>query len=169
MLVVIKDKITDNVELGRPNSHRTFYPTPSLTLPRTVTRIAMVVATEPNGPSNHLALEPMGLTPSFGSTPGFFSTEFGTLNPFDEDFHNAIARASGSIRLCQDIDRYRLLHRGFNKLATNVEVLQAALREHFQILDALENRDEEAAARLMVEHIQEWQAYFVNHFPRQTY
>jgi DNA-binding GntR family transcriptional regulator len=86
---------------------------------------------------------------------------------FDEEFHNAIAKASGSVRLCQDIDRYRLLHRGFNKLATNVDVLQDALREHFQILDALENRDADGAARLMVDHIQEWQAYFVNHFPRQ--
>src|SRR5205807_3149592 len=86
---------------------------------------------------------------------------------FDEDFHDAIAKAAGSTRLWQDIVRYRLLHRGFNKLATNVEVLQDALAEHFQILDALERRDPEGAAKTMIEHIQEWQAYFVNHFPRK--
>jgi GntR family transcriptional regulator, rspAB operon transcriptional repressor len=75
---------------------------------------------------------------------------------FDEEFHEAIAKASGSIRLCQDIVRYRLLHRGFNKLTTTVECLQHALVEHFQILDALEKRDAETASKRMVEHIQEW-------------
>jgi len=85
---------------------------------------------------------------------------------FDEEFHAAIARAAGSPRLYQDIVRYRVLHRGFNKLATNVEVLQQALDEHGRILDALERRDADAAAAAMAEHIQEWQAYFVNHFPR---
>jgi len=84
---------------------------------------------------------------------------------FDEAFHDAIAEASGSSRLWQDIVRYRLLHRGFNKLATTVESLQDALHEHFQILDALEKNDGETASRLMIAHIQEWQAYFVNHLP----
>lgn len=86
---------------------------------------------------------------------------------FDEEFHEAIAQASGSKRLWEDITRYRLLHRGFNKLTTTVEGLQEALVEHFQILDALERRDGDAASKAMIEHIQEWQAYFVNHFPRK--
>src|SRR5262249_48072220 len=51
---------------------------------------------------------------------------------YDEEFHDAIAKASGSHRLWQDIVRYRLLHRGFNKLVTNVEGLQQALDEHFR-------------------------------------
>lgn len=85
---------------------------------------------------------------------------------FDAEFHEAIAKASGSARLWQDITRYRLLHRGFNKLAATVESLQQAMGEHTQILDALEKRDGETASRLMVEHIREWQAYFVNHFSR---
>ena len=52
----------------------------------------MAVATEPLTPSNHLPLEPTGLTPSgFGNTPGFFSAEFGNLNPFDVDFQDATA------------------------------------------------------------------------------
>jgi GntR family transcriptional regulator, rspAB operon transcriptional repressor len=86
---------------------------------------------------------------------------------FDAEFHEAIAKASGSSRLWQDISRYRLLHRGFNKLSATVDGLQDALAEHFGILDALEKRDAESASRMMVEHIQEWQAYFVNHFPRR--
>lgn len=85
---------------------------------------------------------------------------------FDEQFHDAIAKASGSRRLWQDIVRYRLLHRGFNKLTTTVEVLQQALAEHGRILDSLEARDPNQARAAMVAHIQEWQAYFVNHFPR---
>ena len=85
---------------------------------------------------------------------------------FDEDFHAAIAQASGSRRLSQDIQRYRLIHRCFNRLATTPDVLAPALREHLRILDALERRDADRAAREMVEHIHEWQAYFVAHFPR---
>lgn len=84
---------------------------------------------------------------------------------FDEQFHDAIAQASGSPRLWQDINRYRLLHRGINKLATTAESLQDALAEHFQILDALEKRDAEAASRRMVEHIDKWQAYFASKLP----
>ncbi len=85
---------------------------------------------------------------------------------FDEAFHDAIAKASGSSRMWQDIGRYRLLHRGFNVLATTAESLQQALDEHFVILEALEKRDAEGASRAMTEHVAEWQAYFVNHFPR---
>lgn len=84
---------------------------------------------------------------------------------FDEDFHATIAQSAGSPRLYQDIVRYRLLHRAFNTLTTTVEVLQQALEEHVRILDALEKRDAKEAARQMVSHIQEWQTYFVNHFP----
>ena len=84
----------------------------------------------------------------------------------DEEFHDAVAHASGSKRLTQDIGRYRLLHRGFNKLTTTVDVLQQALGEHVLILDALEDRDGERARSAMVAHIREWQAYFVSHFPR---
>jgi len=86
---------------------------------------------------------------------------------FDEEFHNAIAQASGSPRLWQDIARYHLLHRGFNKLGTTPEGLEHALEEHLRILDALEKRDVKEAQRAMVDHLQEWQAYFVNHFPKK--
>lgn len=87
---------------------------------------------------------------------------------FDEEFHNAIAKASGSPRLWQDIARYHLLHRGFNKLGTTPEGLEHALEEHVRILDALEKRDAKEAQRAMVDHLQEWQAYFVNRFPKKS-
>ena len=61
----------------------------------------MAVAAEPLTPSNHLPLEPTGLTPSgFGNTPGFFSAEFGNLNPFDVDFQDA---TSSPLRVEQPI------------------------------------------------------------------
>ncbi len=50
-------------------------------------------------------------------------------------------------------------------MTTTVEVLQQALDEHRRILDALEKRDPKEASREMASHIQEWQTYFVNHFP----
>lgn len=85
---------------------------------------------------------------------------------FDDQFHATIAQASGSLRLAQDISRYRMLHRGFNRLSTTVDVLQQALREHRMILDALDARDPIAAAAAMIEHLQEWQAYFTRQFQR---
>lgn len=90
----------------------------------------------------------------------------GRWSEYDETFHEAIAKASGSLRLWQDIVRYRLLHRGFNKMTSTDETIQQALEEHGRILDALEKRDAEAAFASMLHHILEWQAFFVNHFPR---
>jgi DNA-binding GntR family transcriptional regulator len=83
---------------------------------------------------------------------------------FDEMFHMTIAGACGSKRLEQDISRYRLLHRTFNRLTTTPEVLRQALAEHYRILNALELRDAKSAAVEMVAHIHEWQTYFVNRF-----
>jgi len=84
---------------------------------------------------------------------------------FDELFHDTIAQASGNRRLAADIGRYRLLHRGFNKLTTDVEGLQEALAEHDEILQALERRDGQAARQAMVQHIDHWQQFFMQHFP----
>lgn len=64
---------------------------PPIQHPQQYSRNTMAVAAEPLTPSNHLPLEPTGLTPGFGGTPGFFSAEFGNLNPFDVDFHDATA------------------------------------------------------------------------------
>lgn len=81
---------------------------------------------------------------------------------FDEDFHSSIARASGSPRLFQDIGRYRLLHKGLNRHATTADILQQALQEHVRILDALNQRHGDAAAKAMDDHISEWQRFFAN-------
>lgn len=84
---------------------------------------------------------------------------------FDEQFHRTIAEASGNRRLAQDINRYRLLHKGFNHAATEPSVLQRALREHLEILAALEARDGRLARERMVAHIAEWQDYFIRNVP----
>jgi DNA-binding GntR family transcriptional regulator len=85
---------------------------------------------------------------------------------FDEDFHRTIAEASGNRRLADDIARYRLLHRGINRIGTEAEGLQEALAEHLEILAALEARAAAAARNAMVRHIEHWQQYFVQRFPR---
>src|SRR5579871_3104876 len=81
--------------------HRPYYPlspltsTPAPSITDTYSDdyrdFIMAVAAEPLTPSNHLPLEPTGLTPGFGGTPGFFSAEFGAINPFEVDFHDATA------------------------------------------------------------------------------
>ena len=85
---------------------------------------------------------------------------------FDEQFHDAIAQASGNRRLYMDVSRYRLLHRGFNQMSTNADVLQQALAEHQEILQALHRQDPTECAAAMVSHIETWQVYFVKNFPR---
>jgi DNA-binding GntR family transcriptional regulator len=84
----------------------------------------------------------------------------------DDEFHGTIAKASGNTRLANDIDRYRLLHRGFNRLFRKEAPLQQAVDEHKRILDGLESRDGAAAREAMVDHLIVWQKYFVQHFPR---
>jgi len=80
---------------------------------------------------------------------------------FDELFHRTIAEASGNQRLAQDINRYRLLHKGFNRTATDADVLQQALREHVSILEALEKKDGVLARQRMIAHITAWQDFFI--------
>lgn len=84
---------------------------------------------------------------------------------FDDDFHTTIAKASGSARLANDIGRYRLLHRAFNRLATQQADLSQALAEHQRILAALRRGQRDEARQQMQAHIRYWQAYFVSHFP----
>jgi DNA-binding GntR family transcriptional regulator len=80
---------------------------------------------------------------------------------FDDLFHSTIAKASGNRRLAQDIGRYRLLHKGLNRAATDFDPLQQALREHLAILAALQAKDGPLARRLMVEHVAVWQEHFI--------
>lgn len=80
---------------------------------------------------------------------------------FDELFHRTIAQASGNGRLAADIGRYRLLHKGINRLSTDPASLQSALAEHLGILDAIEARDGRLARERMVAHIAAWQNFFL--------
>lgn len=72
---------------------------------------------------------------------------------YDLQFHDAIAGASGNALLQRDIARYRLLVRGLCRLTGTRENLQAALREHVQIIESLEQRDSRAACRAMQQHV----------------
>jgi DNA-binding GntR family transcriptional regulator len=80
---------------------------------------------------------------------------------FDELFHRTIADASGNRRLAADINRYRLLHKGFNRISTDPTSLQPAMAEHLAILDAIEARDGALARERMVAHIGTWQEFFL--------
>jgi DNA-binding GntR family transcriptional regulator len=81
----------------------------------------------------------------------------------DDEFHSAIAAASGSPRLAADIARYRLLHRVFNRSHNDPKVLRQAAEEHAAILDALRQRSAEKARLAMRQHLEEWQRFFANH------
>jgi DNA-binding GntR family transcriptional regulator len=81
----------------------------------------------------------------------------------DDEFHSAIANASGSPRLASDINRYRLLHRFFNRSHTDAGVLQQAAEEHAAIIEAFRKRSPELARKSMRRHLEEWQRFFANH------
>lgn len=85
----------------------------------------------------------------------------------DEAFHRDIATASGNKRLIADIVRYRLLHRSFNKLATDEKTLHRALEQHKRILSALEARDEARARKAMLAHITDFQKHFIRVLRRE--
>ena len=84
---------------------------------------------------------------------------------FDELFHRTIAEASGNRRLAHDINRYRLLHKGFNRSATEPECLQQAMSEHLSILESLEKKDGPLARERLVAHIAAWQEFFIRNVP----
>jgi DNA-binding GntR family transcriptional regulator len=88
---------------------------------------------------------------------------------YDAEFHRAIAKASGSRRLANDVSRYRLLHRGLNLFGFNEEeaplnTLHTAIDEHAQILDAIEHGKGRAARSAMQGHLRRWQKFFAKLF-----
>jgi DNA-binding GntR family transcriptional regulator len=72
---------------------------------------------------------------------------------FDQFFHDTLARSSGSGRLREDVNRYRLLVRAFCKITGTVENLMAATIEHLRIVKALQARNPAAARKAMADHI----------------
>lgn len=87
---------------------------------------------------------------------------------FDEEFHRAVAQACGNRRLAKDIERYRLIHRGLNTMRLTRELVPQALAEHMRILDALERRDPNQSRLATLEHIREWQAYYIRFFSEKS-
>jgi DNA-binding GntR family transcriptional regulator len=72
---------------------------------------------------------------------------------FDQHFHDTLARASGCVRLHEDVQRYRLLVRAFCRITGTVQNLREALDEHLKVIKALQARNAEAARKAMAAHI----------------
>lgn len=83
---------------------------------------------------------------------------------FDDEFHDSIARASGSKRLHQDIIKHRLSHLALNIQAESPSEFSNSLNEHISILDHLDKRDAQGAKTAMRNHIRESQTLFVSQF-----
>ena len=73
---------------------------------------------------------------------------------FDLRFHDELAGASGSRRLCEHVRQYRLLVRAFCRSTGRRENLMEALQEHRRILEALARHDGHKARAAMVDHIE---------------
>jgi len=84
---------------------------------------------------------------------------------YDELFHSEIARCCGNSRLQAAIARYRRLHRGINEMSVSLDNFEIAFGEHQKILQALEDRNGQAAHTAMVDHLTTWQNYYMQHFP----
>ena len=86
----------------------------------------------------------------------------------DVTFHREIYLASGNRRLAADIQRYRLLHHSFNTtLVADAETLSRAVDQHRQILTALEMHNGPAAREAMIEHIADFQKFFIRELRRE--
>lgn len=85
----------------------------------------------------------------------------------DEDFHASIAVASGIRRLAADIGRYRMIHSALNRVCLAADQVPQALSEHLVILEALEDRQPDAARNAMTAHLREWQAHYVSAFAKR--
>lgn len=73
---------------------------------------------------------------------------------FDLHFHDIVAESSGNEFLRKDILRHRRLVQGFCRLTGTPQNLRAAFDEHLRILEALEQRNPEAAREAMASHIE---------------
>lgn len=109
----------------------------------------------------------LGRLRSIGEDIGRHPAHAGVLSQwidYDHDFHLAIAKASGNRRLAQDIERYRIIHRGLIHMRLKPEHVPQANAEHLCILAALEERNADRARQAMSTHIREWLAYYGGSF-----
>ena len=92
---------------------------------------------------------------------------------YDNAFHLTLANNTGNPLLADDIERYRLLHRGLNLFSLCEETaplatLRSAIGEHAHILHAIEHHDPEAARDAMRMHLRCWQEFFDDLFEREA-
>lgn len=76
------------------------------------------------------------------------------VREFDVHFHDTLAAASKNRRLRADVARYRLLVRSFCRMTGKASVLVDALKEHLEIVKAMETRRPAVARKAMAKHIQ---------------
>jgi DNA-binding GntR family transcriptional regulator len=87
---------------------------------------------------------------------------------FDNRFHIEIADGCGNQYLRQDIFRYRAIHEMLNRLYIVGSNIKQGLKEHEEILVALEARDGDAAAEAMANHIGIWTNFFARAVDRDN-
>jgi len=78
----------------------------------------------------------------------------------DDEFHETIAKGSGSRRLVQEIARYRFYLNAFNQTHADVTLLEQPYEEHLQIVEAITKRNPDQAKTAMDHHISRWQTFF---------
>lgn len=77
------------------------------------------------------------------------------LKELDSEFHSIIYKASGSRHLCKILSELHRNIRSYRKLSLSVpERLAVSVREHREILRAIEAKDSDEAERLTCAHIQ---------------
>jgi DNA-binding GntR family transcriptional regulator len=78
-----------------------------------------------------------------------------TALSLDERFHELIARNCGSVRLAEEIGRYRTLIQSIRAAVGNrARAQEVAIVEHLKVIDHLLSHDSASAGRAMAEHIQ---------------
>jgi DNA-binding GntR family transcriptional regulator len=78
----------------------------------------------------------------------------GLILTLDQRFHEMVSRASGSVRLAEEIERYRGLVSAIREAVGNTAHAQdVALVEHMRVIDRLIARDGDGAADAMTRHI----------------
>jgi len=94
-------------------------------------------------------------------------------NEYDNIFHQTIATSTGNKLLAEDVNRYRLLHRGLNLYGlademAPLEMMRSALEEHAHILHAFKHFNSEAARDSMRMHLRRWQEFFDDMFDNEA-
>ena len=80
--------------------------------------------------------------------------DYDHIKELDSEFHSIIYRASGSRHLCKILTELHRNIRSYRRLSLSVhDRLEASIKEHGDILSAIECRNSEEAERLTCSHI----------------